>query len=151
MDTLPAGGVLRRPDPRRGRVISRRGAARSRGGNNRGVLRRGRRSAECRDKLLIGLGLRRHFIFKAACDRLNGVKRLSQRPSTFGFDSFNGIVNDPLPGARAAAVQFAVGLCDRRTAKRTAAPLNGFQAQALPEFPFFLGVGLPGVGTRPGK
>ena len=51
----------------------------------------------------------------------------------------------------AAAVQFAVGLCNGRTAKRTAPPLDGFQAQALAEIPFFLGVGLPGVGTRPGK
>ena len=139
---------MRRFDPRRNRVISRRGRSRG-GGNNRGSFGRGRRSAECRDKRLIRLGLRRDFIFKAGCDRPHCVKRVLQGFRAFIFCGCR-IVNDALRDA-SAAVQFAVGLCDRRTAKRTAAPLNGFQAQALPEFPFFLGVGLPGVGTRPGK
>ena len=94
--------------------------------------------------------LRRDFIFKAGCDRVHCVKRVLQGFRAFIFCGCGGIVNDALAVAP-AAVQFAVALCNRRTAKRTAAPLNGFQAQALPEFPFFLGVGLPGVGTRPGK
>ena len=45
----------------------------------------------------------------------------------------------------------AGGFARPATAKRPAAPFEGFQPQALPEFPFFLGVGLPGVGTRPGQ
>ena len=150
VNPLPTRRVLRHFESRWNRVISRRGAGRSRGGNSRGRFRRGGRTAECRDKRLIRLRLRRDFIFQAACDRVHCVKRVLQGFRAFIFCGC-GIINDPLPGAPGAAVQFAVALCNRRTAKRTAAPLDGFQAQALPEFPFFLGVGLSGVGTRPGK
>ena len=57
MDALPTGGVFRFPDPRRRRIIPRRGAARSRGGNDRDRLRCARRPSERFDERLIGLGL----------------------------------------------------------------------------------------------
>ena len=103
-----------------------------------------------------GLGLGRHFIFEAGRGGRNRAEGLFKRRlfRSHGLGRTCGPGPLLLPGSRAGrccTVQLPVGLRHRRTAKRTAAPLDGFQAQALPEFPFFLGVGLPSLRTRSGQ
>ena len=91
---------------------------------------------------------------EAGRDRPNRVEGLFERRRPFrshGIDRACGFGSLPLGRRPLPAVQLPVSLRDRRTAKRPAPPLEGFQPQAFPEFPFFLGIGLPGVGTRPGQ
>ena len=90
---------------------------------------------------------------EAGRDRPNRVERLFERRRPFrshGIGRACGF-GPPRLGFRRRSIHLPVGLRDRRTAKRPAAPFERFQAQAFPEFPFFLGIGLPGVGTRPGQ
>ena len=104
------------------------------------------------DKCPVCLGLCRHFIFEAGCGGRNRAEGLFECRRLFRSHGFDWTwLCAHRPSAAGCTVQPPVGLRHRGTAKRTAAPLDGFQAKALPEFPFFLRIGLPGVGTRPGQ